>query len=108
MKRYLRPYKKYLVGSVVLNILSQWLNVFSFVVLIPILNILFEIDQKVYTYKEITWSNLSKDALLNNGYAYVQELIASYGAFATLCMMGFGLIFMTGLKTFCYFAASAV
>ena len=108
MKRYLRPYKKYLVGSVVLNILSQWLNVFSFVVLIPILNILFEIDQKVYTYKEITWSNLSKDALLNNGYAYVQELIASYGAFVTLCMMGFGLIFMTGLKTFCYFAASAV
>ena len=108
MKRYLRPYKKYLVGSVVLNILSQWLNVFSFVVLIPILNILFEIDQKVYTYKEITWSNLSKDALLNNGYAFVQELIASYGAFVTLCMMGFGLIFMTGLKTFCYFAASAV
>lgn len=108
MRRYLSPYKKYLAGSVVLNFLSQWLNVFSFVVLIPILNILFEIDQKVYTYKEITWDNLSKEALLNNGYAYVQELIASQGAFVTLCIMGFGLVFMTGLKTFCYFAASAV
>ena len=108
MGRYLRPYKKYLVGSVVLNFLSQWLNVFSFVVLIPILNILFQIDQNVYTYKELTWSNLDKETLLNNGYAYVQELITTHGQFATLCLMGFGLIFMTGLKTFCYFAASAV
>ncbi|MBR4650514.1 MAG: ABC transporter ATP-binding protein [Prevotella sp.] len=108
MRRYLSPYKKYLAGSIVLNFLSQWLNVFSFVVLIPILNILFQIDQKVYHYKEVTWSNLDKETLLNNGYAYVQELIASDGAFYTLCLMGFGLVFMTGLKTFCYFAASAV
>lgn len=108
MGRYLRPYKKYLVGSVVLNFLSQWLNVFSFVVLIPILNILFQIDQNVYIYKELTWSNIDKETLLNNGYAYVQELITTHGQFATLCLMGFGLIFMTGLKTFCYFAASAV
>ena len=108
MGRYLRPYKKYLVGSVVLNFLSQWLNVFSFVVLIPILNILFQIDQNVYIYKELTWSNIDKETLLNNGYAYVQELITTHGQFATLCLMGFGLIFMTGLKTVCYFAASAV
>ena len=108
MGRYLRPYKKYLVGSVVLNFLSQWLNVFSFVVLIPIINILFQIDQNVYIYKELTWSNIDKETLLNNGYAYVQELITTHGQFATLCLMGFGLIFMTGLKTFCYFAASAV
>ena len=108
MRRYLSPYKKFLAGSVVLNFLSQWLNVFSFVVLIPILNILFQIDQKVYTYKELTWQTLDKETLLNNGYAYVQELIASHGQFVTLCIMGFGLVFMTGLKTFCYFAASAV
>ena len=104
----MKPYRKYLVGSVVLNFLSQWLNVFSFVVLIPILNILFEIDQKVYTYQEMSWSTINKEVLQNNGYAYVQELIATHGAFLTLCMMGIGLIVMTGLKTFCYFAASAV
>ena len=49
MGRYLRPYRKYLAGAVLLNFFSQWMNVFSFVVLIPILNILFKIDQTVYT-----------------------------------------------------------
>ena len=51
MGRYLRPYRKYLAGAVLLNFFSQWMNVFSFVVLIPILNILFKIDQTVYTYR---------------------------------------------------------
>ena len=88
MGRYLKPYRKYLAGSVVLNFLAQWLNVFSFVVLIPILNILFKIDTQVYTMQPIDWSHLSKDVLQNNGYAYVQELIAAHGEFTTLVMMG--------------------
>ena len=66
MGRYLKPYRRYLAGSVLLNFFSQWMNVFSFVVLIPILNILFKLDQTVYTYKEWTWDTLSKDVVVNN------------------------------------------
>ena len=108
MSRYLRPYRKYLGWSVVLNFLSQWMNVFSFAVLIPILNILFKIDTQVYTYKEWTWDTLDKDLVVNNAYAWVQELIAAHGAFMTLVYMGLALIIMTGLKTLGYFASSAV
>jgi subfamily B ATP-binding cassette protein MsbA len=108
MARYLKPYRKYLVWSVVLNFFSQWMNVFSFVVLIPILNILFKIDATVYHYKEWTWSTLDKDIVQNNGYAYVQELIANHGAFMTLVFMGAALIVMTGIKTLGYFASSSV
>ncbi len=108
MARYLRPYRKYLAWSVVLNFVTQWMNVFSFVVLIPILNILFKIDTAVYEYKEWTWSTLNKDLILNNGYAWVQELIANHGSFMTLVYMGAALIIMTGLKTFGYFASSAI
>jgi len=108
MSRYLRPYRKYLGWSVVLNFLSQWMNVFSFAVLIPILNILFKIDQQVYTYKPWTWETLDKDVLVNNAYAWVQELISIHGAFMTLVYMGMALIIMTGLKTLGYFASSAI
>ena len=108
MSRYLRPYRKYLGWSVVLNFLSQWMNVFSFAVLIPILNILFKIDTQVYTYKEWTWDTLDKDLVINNAYAWVQELIAAHGAFMTLVYMGLALIIMTGMKTLGYFASSAV
>ena len=108
MDRYLRPYRKYLVWSVVLNFVSQWLNVFSFVVLIPILNILFKIDTTVYEYKEWTWSTLNKELIVNNAYAWVQDLINIHGAFLTLVIMGIALIVMTGLKTAGYFASSAI
>ena len=108
MKRYLRPYRKYLAWSVLLNFFSQWMNVFSFVVLIPILNILFKIDQTVYEYKPWTWSTLDKETITNNGYAYVQELIVEHGAFMTLVFMGSALIIMTAIKTLGYFASSSV
>ena len=108
MARYLKPYRKYLVWSVVLNFVSQWLNVFSFMVLIPILNILFKIDQQVYTYQPIEWNHIHKDVLVNNAYAWIQELIANHGAFLTLVFMGTALIIMTGLKTFGYFVSSSV
>ena len=70
MERYLKPYRKYLIGSVLLNFFSQWMNVFSFMVLIPILNILFIIDGTVYTYQEWSWEALDKDVLVNNGQAH--------------------------------------
>ena len=108
MERYLKPYRKYLIGSVLLNFFSQWMNVFSFMVLIPILNILFKIDGTVYTYQEWSWEALDKDVLVNNGYAFVQGLINEHGAFLTLVIMGVSLVLMTGIKTLGYFASSAV
>lgn len=108
MSRFLRPYRKYLAWSVVLNFISQWLNVFSFVVLIPILNILFKIDTTIYEHKDWTCDTLSKDIIVNNAYAWVQELINVHGAFLTLVIMGVALIVMTGLKTAGYFASSAI
>lgn len=106
--RYLKPYRKYLVGSVLLNFFSQWMNVFSFMVLIPILNILFKIDGTVYTYQEWTWNTVEKDVLINNGYAFVQHMIADYGAFRTLIILGVAMVVMTGIKTFGYFASTAI
>lgn len=108
VKRYFQPYKMYIVWSIVLNFVAQWLNVFSFVVLIPILNILFKIDQNVYTYQEWTWTTLNKDVIVNNAYAWVQELTATNGAFLTLCMMGGIMVFMTCLKCTGYWAASNI
>jgi len=108
VRRYFRPYKIYIVWSVVLNIIAQILNVFSFVVLIPILNILFKIDQNVYTYQDWTWSSLNKDLIVNNAYAWVQEQIASNGAFLTLCLMGGILVFMTALKCIGYWGAANI
>lgn len=106
MGRYIRPYRKYLVGSIVLNFLSQWLNVFSFTALVPILNILFQVEEGQYTYQE--FSGIDKDAIINNAYYYVQELIVAHGQLWVLVMMGTVLIVMTALKTFAYFASSAV
>ena len=108
VKRYFQPYKIYILWSIVLNFVAQWLNVFSFVVLIPILNILFKIDQNVYTYQEWTWSTLNKDLLVNNAYAWVQEMIVNHGAFLTLCLMGGIMIFMTCLKCIGYWAAANI
>lgn len=105
LARYMAPYKLYIVGAVLLNIFSQWMNVFSFVVLIPILNILFKIDQTVYQYQDWTWSTLNKEVIVNNGYALVQDMIASRGAFITLCIMGALLIIMTAIKCTGYWAS---
>ena len=93
MARYLKPYRKYLGWSVVLNFLSQWMNVFSFMVLIPILNILFKIDQATYTYQPFKWN---KDVIINNAYAWIQELMVSHGAFLTLVLMGIALVGQSG------------
>ena len=108
LKRYIRPYRKYLTWAVILNFLSQWLNVFSFMALVPILDILFKVDTTTYEYMPMDWSNLNKDVLMNNGYYYISVIIEKNGAFLTLVMMGVILVFMTMLKTLGYFASSAV
>ena len=108
MRRYIAPYRKYLTWAVILNFVSQWLNVFSFAAIIPILNILFKVDSTHYEYMPMDWSHLDKDVLVNNAYYYVSQVIATHGAFVTLIIMGCILIFMTLLKTAGYFASSAV
>lgn len=107
LKRYIKPYRKYLVWSVILNFVSQWLNVFSFVTLIPILNILFKIDNAHYEYIPMD-GHLSKDVIINNAYWYINTIIEERGALLTLVLMGLLLIFMTALKTAGYFASSSV
>ncbi|MCD8318027.1 MAG: ABC transporter ATP-binding protein/permease [Paraprevotella sp.] len=108
LKRYMKPYRKYLTWAVILNFLSQWMNVFSFMALIPILNILFKIDTTTYEYIPMDIHHLNKDVLVNNGYYYINYIINTHGAFFTLIMMGIILIVMTLLKTAGYFASSAV
>ena len=106
--RYIKPYRKYITWAVILNFVSQWLNVFSFAAIIPILNILFKIDKEIYQYQEWDWNNWDKDVIVNNAYWWINSFINEHGAFLTLVMLGGLLIFMTLLKTTGYFASSAV
>lgn len=108
MRRFVSPYKKYLGWAVLLNLLSAVFNIFSFTLLIPILQILFKIDQQTYSF--ISWdSDMGmKDIIINNFYYSVSRTIESYGASETLLLLGLFLAFMTMLKTSCYFASSAV
>ncbi|MCF0189836.1 MAG: ABC transporter ATP-binding protein [Marinilabiliaceae bacterium] len=108
LSRYIRPYRKHLVWAVVLNFVSQWLNVFSFATLVPILNLLFKIDTTNYSYIDFEWSDVDKDILINNAYYYVQQVVFHYGEFLTLLIMGGVLIVMTALKTAGYFGSAAV
>ena len=108
LKRYMKPYRKYLTWAVILNFVSQWLNVFSFAALVPILNILFKIDTTKYEYMPMDIHHLDKDVLINNGYYFINYIIDQNGPFFTLIMMGLILIVMTLLKTAGYFASSAV
>ena len=109
MRRFVSPYKKYIGWAILLNILSAVFNVFSFTILIPILNILFKTGANDQVYHFMEWGSGSlKDVATNNFYYYVTELIATRGPVMTLVFMGLFLAFMTLLKTSCYFASSAV
>ena len=107
LKRFAAPYRKYLAGSVILNLFSAVFNIFSFALLIPILNILFKMDSNVYEF--IPWNGVpSKEQLMNNFYFYVSEMIEKFGGSTTLLLLGVIFAVMTLLKTSCYFASSAV
>ena len=109
LRRFLPPYKQYVIGAFFLNFLSAVLNIFSFTLIIPILQILFEMDSKVYSF--IPWSTAEvgfKDLLVNNFYYYVTSLIEVHGASFTLLILGVFLAVMTLLKTGAYFASSAI
>lgn len=108
LRRFIPPYKKYLALTVVFNILSAVLNIFSFAALIPILQILFRTEGAWTATELMPWSldNL-KEVLANNADYYVTQLIANVGATTTLLLIGLFLAFATFLKTGAYFLSSA-
>ena len=109
LRRFVSPYKKYVCWAIVLNILSAVFNVFSFTLLVPILNILFKTGSSDKVYQFMEWgSGDIKDVAINNFYYYVTQLISTEGALFTLVVIGIVLGVMTFLKTACYFASSAV
>ena len=110
LKRFVPPYKKYLVLSLIFTLLSAILNVFSFMVIIPILQILFKItDTSGVVF--IPWEQMNsgniKEVALNNVTYYMNELTALHGASTVLLILGLFLVLMTLLKTASYFGSSA-
>lgn len=108
LRRFVPPYKKYLILSVVFNILSAVLNIFSFAALIPILQIIFKTgDGKAATgWMAWDWGN-AQEVLMNNLNYYVNTLLAEHGQTTTLLFIGLFLAFTTMLKTGAYFLSSA-
>ena len=108
LRRFVTPYKKYVALSIVFNILSALLNIFSFAALIPILQILFKTGDQVIVTSLMEWSEGSfKDVLINNIYYYINYFISDVGSTTTLLFIGIFLILATLLKTFAYFLASS-
>jgi len=108
LRRFVPPYKKYLVASVFFNILSVILNIFSFAALIPILQIIFKTGdgETATSLMAWDWTNI-QDVLMNNMNYYVNGMIADWGATTTLLLIGLFLAVMTALKTGAYFLSSA-
>ncbi len=107
LKRFATPYKRYMAGAIALNVLSAIFNIFSFTLIIPILQILFKMDTTVYEF--IPWSEgINMDVIKNNLYYYVTLLIDKTGGSTTLLILGLFLGLMTALKTSCYFGSSAI
>lgn len=110
LKRFVPPYKRYLVSSVVWNIISALLNIFSFAAIIPILQILFQTDDVQQTVQFIPWDSTAhdlKEIASNNMNFYVMQLIQEVGQSTTLLLIGLFLAVTTFLKTGAYFLAAA-
>ena len=112
LRRFVPPYKKYLALSIVFNVLSAILNIFSFATLIPILNILFKTSDAAKPVPYVAWSSAESigqlvDIIVNNLNYYIQRMIVEWGATTTLLVVGLLLAFMTMLKTLSYFLSSA-
>ncbi|WP_106829698.1 ABC transporter ATP-binding protein [Parabacteroides pacaensis] len=112
LKRFVPPYKKYLVLNVVFNILSAILSLFAFGLIVPILNILFKINNT--TYAGVDWNSMItkwdslkdiKDILVNNFSAYISNLIETHGGSVALIVLGLFLIGMTFLKVLTMYMA---
>ena len=98
LRRFVPPYKKQLALNIVFNILAALLTLFSFALIIPILEMLFELNTATYSYTP--WGSASIDkVVVNNFYYYVQTIIASSGKSVALACIAAALVGMTGLKT---------
>lgn len=98
LRRFVPPYKYYLILNILFNILAAVLTIFSFAVIIPILEILFKINEQTYVYME--WGSASmKEVAVNNFNYFFSRMIELHGAGFTLLILGVLLIVMTFLKT---------
>ena len=108
LRRFIPPYKKYLVWSVVFNILSAVLNIFSFAAIIPILQILFQTGEAERATEVMAWGSADlKEVATNNMNYYVSQMISDIGPTTTLLCIGLFLAATTFLKTGAYFLSSA-
>ena len=107
LKRYVAPYRGYVGGSVVLNILAAVFNLCSFSLLIPILRILFNMEEKTYEFVPWSWHMPFSD-VANNGYYFVSKWIVEAGESRVLLMLCLFFIAIVLVKVACYFGASAV
>lgn len=111
LRRFIKPYRRNLIGSVAFNLLSAFLNVFSFALLVPILRILFKISSEQYIYTDLSQVEGLKEyveALKDNFFYWVTTFIDKYSESTTLLILGLVLIVLTLFKTACYFGSSAV
>ena len=99
LRRFVPPYKKYLALSIFFNILTAFLTLFSFALVIPILQMLFQVNTEHYSFMPMESISDLKEVAVNNFYWYIQELIVSDGAVFTLGTLAIALVIMTGLKT---------
>ena len=98
LRRFVPPYKKYLALNIFFNILAAFLTLFSFALIIPILEMLFKIKEGTYAYMTLGEGSL-KDVVVNNFYYYTQEVMEAFGPSATLALLAAALVVMTALKT---------
>ena len=107
LRRYVSPYSKYLGGSVLMNVLSAVFNIFSFALIIPVLRIIFQMDDTVYEFIPWGTGDLMK-TLANNFNWFVSQYNVEHGPIVTLISLSAVMILMTALKTACYFGSTAV
>ena len=107
LRRFVPPYKKYLILNLVFNLLSAVLTLFSFALIIPILEMLFKVKEAVYVYMNPGSASV-KDIIINNFYYYTQEAINQWGASAALAALAAMLVIMTALKTGVQYLSSYV
>ena len=96
--RFVPPYKKYLALNVLFNILAAFLTLFSFALIIPILEMLFGINQEHYDFMPLGAASI-KTVVINDFYYYVQCILERFGPSTALAAIAVALIVMTALKT---------
>ncbi len=105
LRRFVPPYRRYLALNILFNILAAILTLFSFAIVIPILEMLFQVKTEHYELMAIGSASL-KEVMINNFYYWVQEAIGAWGPSTTLAVLAAGLVVMTGLKTGATFLSS--